>query len=447
MQINFSYDSSTSSAPAGFTAALDYVAGVLDALITNPITVTIEVGWNEVGGTTLGTGNLAEGGDSPGSYVSYSQLVDYLTANAGNTAAQQELASLPADAESQVGNSLFVSTAQEKAWGIIAPATTGIDGAVGFSSAYSYSFDPNNQHAAGEYGFIGIAEHELTHALARVAGNGAFTLADYTAPGVLNTTGGHGYYSIDGGVTNLGAFAGPTQDPADWSAFNNGDAFDYVSTAGNGGSLSYTDDALLESLGFNEVNDQYLIVNESAGPAGYQNGTPYAGPVAGLTEQMILATSANINITSYVPNSFIHIDGTGTDGINVQPSGGNNVLDGSAGSDFLIGGSGTDTFYVDDRDPAQNLWSTLVNFHSGDHVTLWGVTASDFALTWLNNEGAPGATGLTGVFTKADHPEAAVTLAGYSAADLTDGKLAITFGATASQPGAPGSVYTNIQAI
>jgi len=79
MQINFVYDPSTKSAPAGFFTAMNYAASVLDALITNPITVNIEVGWNEIAGSALPSGDLATGGDSWGNNLSYSQLVAELS--------------------------------------------------------------------------------------------------------------------------------------------------------------------------------------------------------------------------------------------------------------------------------------------------------------------------------------------------------------------------------
>ncbi|MEA2791795.1 MAG: hypothetical protein QOG73_4201, partial [Acetobacteraceae bacterium] len=41
MQIHFDYDTNVASAPAGFTAALAIAAGLLDALIIDPITINI----------------------------------------------------------------------------------------------------------------------------------------------------------------------------------------------------------------------------------------------------------------------------------------------------------------------------------------------------------------------------------------------------------------------
>ena len=53
MQINLIYDFSTSSAPAGFFSAMAAAAEYLDNLITNNITVNIQVGWGEAGRQSL----------------------------------------------------------------------------------------------------------------------------------------------------------------------------------------------------------------------------------------------------------------------------------------------------------------------------------------------------------------------------------------------------------
>ena len=100
------------------------------------------------------------------------------------------------------------------------------------------------------------------------------------------------------------------------------------------------------------------------------DGTPYSGPVAGLQWEYIDDTSDNLSVTANVPNVFIHT-GSGEDAIDVSHANGNNVLDGSTGSNFLVGGSGDDTFFVDDRSPSADIWSTVANFHAGDAATIF----------------------------------------------------------------------------
>ena len=452
MQIDFTYDTSVASAPAGFTTALAYAAGVLDSLIANPITVTIDIGWGEIKNTSFGGTTLAEGGDSPGADLTYSQLVADLTAHADNPAAQQELASLPANASSQLPSVLFVTTTQEKAWGLIPANATGADGYVGFNSSDSYDFNPMNQNVAGDYGLIGIAEHEITHALARLAGNGALDLVHYTAPGVLAPSGsGSGYFSLDGGVTNLDNFDVTTGDPADWSSSSPaGDSFNEDAQIGVGGTISTTDEKLLGALGFDVQTgtppSQFLVVDGSTGPLGVVNGSTYSGPVAGLTQELIYAgTQPNLDITSYAANSFI-VTGSGNDAIDVSQAGGNNVLDGGTGSNFLTGGAGNDTFFVDDRAATASIWSSVKGFHAGDNLTVWGITPADFTISWLNGQGAAGATGLTASVTGTGKPDVDITLAGFTTTDLSDGKLAVSYGTTPNEPNLSGSTYMQITA-
>ena len=110
--------------------------------------------------------------------------------------------------------------------------------------------------------------------------------------------------------------------------------------------------------------------------------------------------------------------------------GGTNVLDGSTGSNFLVGGAGSDTFFVDDRSAPADIWSTVANFDKSDAVTIWGVTPDDFNLGWVDGQGTAGYTGLTLNVTKAGTPNAALTLTGYTTADLSNGRLVVSFGNT-----------------
>jgi Ca2+-binding RTX toxin-like protein len=169
-------------------------------------------------------------------------------------------------------------------------------------------------------------------------------------------------------------------------------------------------------------------------------GQAYTGPVVGLQNEYINITSDSLNIGVTTDNWFIH-SGAGTDAIAVH--GGTNVLDGGPGSNFLIGGSGTDTFFVDDRGPTTDIWSTVVGFHAGDAATIWGVTPQDFGLAWVDGQGAAGFTGLTLHGTASGRPTASLTLAGYSQADLSNGRLSVTFGSDPASGSAFMSVHAN----
>jgi V8-like Glu-specific endopeptidase len=156
-----------------------------------------------------------------------------------------------------------------------------------------------------------------------------------------------------------------------------------------------------------------------------RHASTYDGPVTGVNEQYIEITTDNLNVSVGTPNWFIHT-GSGEDAIAV--SSGTNVLDGGAGSNFLTGGSGSDTFFVDDRDPGAIVWSTVVGFHAGDDVTIWGVTPSDFNFQFEDNQGATGFTGLTLEATATDKFTAKLTLTGFDQTDIKSGRLSISFG-------------------
>ena len=167
----------------------------------------------------------------------------------------------------------------------------------------------------------------------------------------------------------------------------------------------------------------------------------YTGPVAGLQQEYIYPAHDAVNIITTSDDWFLK-GGPLDDAI--QAHGGYNVLDGSTGSNFLTGGSGTNTFFVDDRGPPADIWSTVNGFHQGDDATVFGmVPAPDNSnFQWVDDQGAVGFTGLTlHVFTP-NAPTASLTLPGYSTSDLGNGRLSVGFG---SEP--DGTPFMHIIAI
>jgi beta-glucanase (GH16 family) len=187
----------------------------------------------------------------------------------------------------------------------------------------------------------------------------------------------------------------------------------------------------------------FIIANQTTGQQAVAAGVAYTGPVSGLEREFILVTPDNVNITAQVPNVFIH-SGSGTGVLDVSKSNGNNVLDGGSGSNFLTGGTGFDTFFLDYRNPTVDLFSTIVNFHSGDNLTIFGINQTDYMLKLLDNQGAANAKGLDFAVDAAGKPHGNVVLAGFSNADIASGKLTLSYGRTQDLPGLPGSEYLNI---
>ncbi len=145
-------------------------------------------------------------------------------------------------------------------------------------------------------------------------------------------------------------------------------------------------------------------------------GDAYCGPVASLQRQKVWAGPHGVAMAAMAPNVFMH-GGQGDDALSAV--GGVNVLDGGAGSNFLVGADGADTFFVDGRNGT--TWSTVVGFHHGDALTVWGFQPGVSTTPWTASDGASGYRGATmhselaGVGTGVT---ASVTFAGMALADL-----------------------------
>ena len=238
MQINLVADASVGSAPAGFAAALQEAAGVLDRVLTNAITVNISFGWGEVGGTALTAGGYyAMGGLQGRGGFGYGTVASALAAASDSGATAVAVASLPTTTPNGVSQ-YFLSNAQQKAFGLMSAGGTEVDGSIGFATGWTSNW-------------VGGALHELTHALGRTFGSGSdlMDLFRYSALGVRQVTGGvAAYFSVDGGRTNLANF-GTTSDDGDFK--NDGlaphDAFDETISAQ---ALTAVDTELMNAVGF-----------------------------------------------------------------------------------------------------------------------------------------------------------------------------------------------------
>ncbi len=184
-------------------------------------------------------------------------------------------------------------------------------------------------------------------------------------------------------------------DNATWNNIGGATSGSYTATDADVGDFvrtvaSFSDDtgqsATTNSLG-SKINPviippNFQVFDQTTGKTTAEVGTLYTGPVPGLKWQFIKITPDNLNIAALTPNVYIHT-GDGNDGINVSSAGGNNTLDGEGGSNFLVGGNGNDTFFVNDLDATTPSWTTIEGFHTGDAATVWGLTPEDFQLLRL----------------------------------------------------------------
>jgi len=308
--IKLQYNASMAYAPTGFKLGLNEAVTYFEHLFTNKETVTIGVGYGEIGGAALGSGVLGVAGPTNGVTVSYGAFQAALASHATSdvqisaahflaTTANQAAGALYASTHNTAGGlvtpdevvapsvinddadelyfalsaaaatagtaatmtdpthggRIYVASAEAKALGLMAPDAPGLDGVMGFSSRYGFSYDPANRGVSGKFDFIGVVEHELTHALGRIAllGTGydsALDLFRYSADGVhaLSPT-TRAYFSVDGGHTNQAWFA-TTSDLGDWASSPTADANNAFATAGTPNVFSAVDIMEMNALGY-----------------------------------------------------------------------------------------------------------------------------------------------------------------------------------------------------
>ena len=259
-QIIVKFDASVAKAPSGFVTDIEHVADFLTSYFSNPTTIKIDVGFGEIDGSKLSSGDL---GESEANYVTvpgftasaqYSALVNaYKTHDAG--------ISLPTTDPVPGDQQWWVTTAEAKALGLSGPSSK-IDGWAGFSSA-PYAYDPAHV-GPNQYDFVGTALHEFTEVMGRVTLNGAiysgYPLPEYTPLDLFHFSGpgAHvfsgttpGYFSINNGRTDLKNFStDPNTDFSDWQPSGRSDAFDASGGQGSASPFSHADYLALEAVGW-----------------------------------------------------------------------------------------------------------------------------------------------------------------------------------------------------
>jgi hypothetical protein len=248
LTVNLEFDANAQAAPASFRTAIQTAANMLDAAISNNITVNIKVGYGEDNGDPVINGS-AEGGPDNGLFESYSTVRADLIADAAP--ADTNFNALPLGSSIQGQTQVVVWNAQLKAMGLLsANDTTTDDGSCGFATDISSSL------------LVGVALHELAHAMGRVNYGpqpDIFDLFRFTGPGVRLFTSGAtapaAYFSVDGGNTPLADY-GETSDASDFlnppnSNLSPDDPFNEFYDSSTIQQLTSVDLTQLDVLGFN----------------------------------------------------------------------------------------------------------------------------------------------------------------------------------------------------
>src|SRR5262249_29247827 len=123
------------------------------------------------------------------------------------------------------------------------------------------SFDPNNRAISG-YDFIGIAEHEISEVMGRMAlvgSSNAYSALDlfrYAGSSTRQLVAGQpAYFSIDGGRTNLNNFNTVSgADWGDWAPSAGNDSYDAFTSPGVVNSVTASDLNVMDVIGWDHVN-------------------------------------------------------------------------------------------------------------------------------------------------------------------------------------------------
>jgi Cadherin-like/FG-GAP-like repeat len=237
--INLIFDTAAMAAPASFRAGIQQAVSILAAAISDKITVNIKIDYS-------GTGGGASAGPDHGLLESYSAIRTDLINNA--TPGDTSFNALPAGSSIQGQTNVAVWNAQLKLWGLMAPNdTTTDDGGATFAT----DINPNL--------LVGVALHELTHAMGRVPYGpqpDIFDFFRFTGVGTqlfkAGATAPAAYFSLDGGTTKLADY-GRTSDASDF--LNSGvqgssDPFNEFYNGSTAQHLTAVDLKQLDALGF-----------------------------------------------------------------------------------------------------------------------------------------------------------------------------------------------------
>jgi hypothetical protein len=263
LTIHLTFDSSVTSNPnsAAIQAAVTYAAQQIESHYSDAITININVV------AAPGTSIL---GQSTWIYqypYTYAQIRSFLTSHASTPDDTTAVASLGATDPTSGGN-FGLPLPQAKALGQRAANDPGNDGTFTFGAGNNFTFDPAHRAVAGKIDFIGVAEHELSEIMGRVAGlnsGGIYIIHDlfrYSAPGVRRlAAGGNAYFSINGGTTNLRGYNNLSSgDPSDWDS-TIADAFNAFVGAGVENDMSATDLRLMDVLGYHFIASSVCYAN------------------------------------------------------------------------------------------------------------------------------------------------------------------------------------------
>lgn len=310
LNFNFSYAPGTDAqAIAGFQAA----GNAWSSIFSDPITINIQIGYQP-----LAPGIIAQAGSSLyyGGYSLFNSAAANDASSVLDTIAVSNLpgaSSLSAlinatpenpngfgsfapylDNNASFNNSaIFATSANLRALGLLPAVDANLDAQITFSSAFSFDFNAGDGVAPGSFDFVGVAIHEIGHAMGFVSGvddrdyytqggpvgendlinswMDAFRFSNTQQFGAQRdwTIGpGTRYFSIDNGATSLatfsdGVFFGDGRQASHWEDNMGWGVMDPTAAFGELLSISNEDVWMFDVLGYDVIQGEQPVPEAS----------------------------------------------------------------------------------------------------------------------------------------------------------------------------------------
>lgn len=306
-QINFSYQASDFSGETGQLALAGFneAASFWMNRLTDDVTVSLDIGFQSLGSQIIGQTN------SNTAVFMYSDFTAALTSDATSSYDNTAVGSLTCEdqgagscarsfLETEGGFDVLdndgtpdnfamsVTQANAKALGLSTDswgnAFNDSDGSVNFSSDFNFDFDSSDGIDSGKMDFLGVAIHEIGHALGFVSGVDTYDFHDNSGQGgadldhhaVFNSLdlfryseesyalgegvldfrpGADSYFSLDGGATNLGGmsegyYGGDGHQASHWEDDHGLGIMDPTFSHGETGTSTSLDLVAMDAIGW-----------------------------------------------------------------------------------------------------------------------------------------------------------------------------------------------------
>lgn len=129
-------------------------------------------------------------------------------------------------------------------------------------------------------------------------------------------------------------------------------------------------------IGGGPMAGSYTVVNSTTKAMAQVQGQ--ASTLPGYDSQYTAVTADSVSIIATTPNAFLSDASPGYDAL--VATAGNNLLWTDQTTTLMVGGSGSDRFFIASAVP--EVWDVIANFHAGDAIALFGYLPGQSELAW-----------------------------------------------------------------